>query len=174
MLRCLLPALLIALGACGAGGENAACHRASDCGSGLGCVGPDDFLGCGRAPMEECATSADCGSGQVCDVVADSCSRTGFGSRCDLPCTQVSCGTGFACNASGACEPVRCDQGVACAAWEVCDPAGAAGTGAAYTETAGCATVACSSDHDCPAGEACVNGTCQTGAGTCMAPVAYP
>jgi hypothetical protein len=173
MRRSLIIALLTTLFGCSNNTVGDTCSRSADCASGLECAGPDDFVGCGIAPQHQCSTTADCGTGEVCHAIYDSCSDSGVGSHCGPACTATSCDAGFRCNASGACEPTPCGAANPCAAPRVCGAA-TGGAGPVYTETHGCVAVSCASDHDCAANEACVNGSCQTGPGSCMRPIAIP
>jgi hypothetical protein len=89
-----------------------------------------------------------------------------------LPRSSVQ--TGLRCNAAGACEPVPCNEGFACPTYEACVPSATNARGPVYAETQGCVVVSCASDAACPAGAVCVDGACQSGPGTCEAPVAVP
>ncbi|MEO6772846.1 MAG: hypothetical protein ABI467_07470 [Kofleriaceae bacterium] len=171
----VVTALLLALVACSSNGTTGdTCSRSSDCAADLDCAGPNDFTGCGIAPQHQCSASTDCAAGEMCHAIYDACSSSGVGSHCGPACTATSCDAGFRCNASGACEPVPCDAANPCAAPRVCDASTAAGTGPVFTETDGCVVIACTGDGDCTANEACVNGTCQTGPGSCKRAVAIP
>ncbi len=132
----------------------------------------DDGPECGIPPQQQCATSTDCPSGEVCHAIYDNCSPTGTGSLCGPKCG--ACNTGFRCNAMGACEPLPCNQGYICASYQRCDPPPSPPTGPVYDQTQGCVSITCAADANCPAGLFCVNSICQTAPGTCKQEIAVP
>jgi hypothetical protein len=173
--------LLVSMAACSTtagdrGGDNdvgSDCSASADCAAELGCLGPDDGRVCGVAPREECAADDACADGQRCSAIDDPCSRDTVGSQCRPACTEsTACGAGFRCD-NGACVAIACNAGYACPTHQVCDPARIAAATAAYDRHHGCFDVACNADAEC-AGLYCVNGICQTGAGTCQEPIAVP
>jgi hypothetical protein len=171
--RAIAAALLAVAAAAGASScHGGTCHTDGDC-HGQSCVGPDPGPSCGIPPQHGCTSSSDCGSGEVCSVVFDPCSASGFGSQCGSPCTGgATCGTGLRCNAEGACEPVPCGQGVTCPSYQRCGSPTT--TGPVWGFDDGCATISCVLDSDCPTFGACINGACQSGPGRCETPAAVP
>lgn len=163
------PALL--LPAC-SGGAGSGCRSSAECMKPLECAGPSEPRVCGIPPRQGCARDGDCGGGQRCHAIADSCSPNGVGSECGPPCG--ACGAGLRCNAGGACEPVPCDEGYRCTAPLVCDAAAGKSGAAVYQRHQGCVRVACTSDGACAAGQACVNGYCQSGPGQCQMVLIVP
>jgi hypothetical protein len=176
-MRAWLALMVLSMGlgllllACGAGGS---CRSTDDCFGELECSGPDDGPVCGMPPRQLCATDQDCVE-SVCHAAFDACSVSGLGSECGPPCTDdAPCGPGLRCGAGGACEPVPCDEGFTCARHEACDPGSIADDAPVWARHHGCVRVDCASDDDCAAGLACVNGFCQSGAGSCVVPMAVP
>jgi hypothetical protein len=163
-----LAILLSAACVPGCGGEGDSCRDDGDCRGDLVCVGPDDFQGCGIGPAEGCASDSACSSGTVCHAMHDPCSEDGVGSRCDAPCTgDASCGEGFWCSAGGACEAVPCTEGTGCRTGQVCDPGAIPTDAPVFDRHDGCFRVSCHDDGPCEGGSVCVNGSCQSGTGTC-------
>jgi hypothetical protein len=159
---------MTAMLAMGCGGKGDACRTSDDCSGGLVCIGPNDPPQCGIAPKQECATNAACSSGSVCHAIYDTCSADGGGSQCDAPCTgDAPCGDGFRCADAGACVAVLCTEGLSCTFWQVCDPAAIPTDAPVYDRHHGCQTVACEDDAPCPSDSVCVNGSCQSGLGSC-------
>lgn len=167
----LLGAALELLAGCS--GPGGSCRSSRDCRSGLYCAGPNERRGCGIPPRELCTDGSSC-SGQSCHAISDPCSPDGIGSECGPPCSAASCAPGFRCSPQKACEPVPCDEGLTCPGHQRCDPAVAHAGGPVHARTSGCVDIACTADRDCPAGKACVNATCQDGAGTCREDLPIP
>ena len=162
--------LVLALGAC----EGKPCDGSASCPGSLECAGPNDPQACGIPAMEQCSSDADCIDGGVCHAIPDACSPDGIGSECRLACTDGNCGEGFRCAASGACEAIPCDEGFVCDDHLACDPE-AARTGPVHARAHGCVTIACSDDDACAmVSGTCVNGFCQDGPGSCVAPELVP
>jgi hypothetical protein len=172
--RGIAAALLAAAAAAGASScHGGTCHANGDCSGGQSCVGPDPGPSCGIPPQHGCTSPTDCGGGEVCSVVLDPCSASGFGSQCQPPCaSDMSCGTGLRCNAQSACEPIPCGQGVTCPSYQRCGPPTTSGPVWGFDD--GCATISCILDSDCPAFGACIDGACQSGPGHCETPVEVP
>ena len=172
-MRLALIALLLpfALVGCSAN-EGDSCASHDDCGNELFCAGPDDPQVCGIAPRTDCSSDADCAQGDACHAIYDVCSADSQGSECGAPCTANSCQPGFTCSAAGACKAIVCGE-ISCGPLGVCDPTFVANT-PVYDQTDGCREIACGDDGDCPAVGQCVNGVCQSGAGSCREAVAVP
>lgn len=168
--RCaVLGALAIGLVGLGCGGgENDSCRDHEECSGELYCAGPNDPNVCGIPPREGCAGDQDCDPASRCHAIPDACSPDGVGSECRPPCVAGECFEGFRCNADGACEAIPCDEGFACPAYQACDPSVPNGAGPVYNRTQGCITVPCQDDSVCPSDGACVNGSCQSGPGSCQ------
>jgi hypothetical protein len=149
-----------------------ACLGPNDCADGLSCVGPEERL-CGVRPQEECEFARDCvgefGANLRCHAQPDPCSPDGIGSACAEACEGAGCEVGFVCQ-NGSCVPQRCNDGFQCSPTEECDASSIDGSGPAHAVTHGCVPIACTSDEPCPEDAVCVNGRCQTGAGTCSLP----
>lgn len=174
MIRMLLPAAAIALLAgCDGADVGDSCAARDDCASDQYCAGPDEPQVCGIPPREDCASDADCGPDQACHAISDVCSSDGQGSTCGPPCTANSCNPGFRCGAGGGCEAIPCDESGGCAAFETCDPGFDAAT-PVYSRTAGCRAIACGADAPCADPNVCVNGRCQSAAGSCALDLPVP
>jgi hypothetical protein len=158
----------------GVDGGGRGCRDHKECRSGYYCAGPNDRMGCGVPPREQCGDSSECGAGAVCHAMWDGCSPDGVGSQCGPDCTAMSCGPGFRCGAKKACEPVPCDEGFTCPSHQRCDPAVAHAMGPVHTRTSGCVNIACTADASCPSGKVCVNAICQDGPGTCREDIPVP
>jgi len=136
----------------------------------------------GPAPIHECDTDPDCGSGRVCSLI-------GCGSRCMDACPTKACAdhedctnghcAAKACDASGAlpcaagtecksangapatCQAIVCNAGFACPATWDCAPG-------ANADPRGCVQRACSNSSDCACGY-CVSRLCEPTPGYCFA-----
>lgn len=146
----------------------ACCHTDVEC-SATSCVGPGESAGCGAcnpAPSE-CTTDAECqapaganaGVGQVaiCEPITCSC---GGARHCVPGCFgPETCGVGQTCDVpTGRCQPMGCSTA---------DPVAPCPPDFDCIADA-CARRACTSDFDCDG--FCVEGTCQSSLGQCLAP----
>lgn len=164
-------ALALGLIAAGCGGDD--CRSGSECGDDEACFGPNGGPVCGIAPRQECADDSEC-AGQICQVVADSCSFDGIGSLCRAACSPGECNDDFRCNANGACEAIPCDEGFDCPEHQACDPGSITAGTPVYDQHHGCVNVTCTADSGCPDTQFCVNGFCQVSIGRCEIPMAVP
>ena len=159
---------------CSVAFEGGECRSSEECAGSLECAAPDAPQVCGIPATEECATDEDCGGGEMrCHAYPDPCSPDGVGSRCQIACSEGSCGEGFRCNDAGACEVVPCDEGYACPSYQTCDPSVPA-SGPVFDRAHGCVAIECADDGDCSADGACVHSVCQSGPGSCVEPELTP
>jgi len=169
MIRLLIVLLITACGSHGAGSE---CRESLDCDEGFDCSGPNDGPVCGIAPREGCFNDGTCSNGQRCNAIADTCSRDGVGSECGAACTSdAQCGPDFRCDL-GACIAVLCTAGYTCPSYQRCDPSRITAATPFYDRHHGCFDIPCTTDGNCD--QFCVNGICQTAAGTCQTPMQVP
>lgn len=142
------------------------CTVHADCSGDQVCQGPDEPDVCGVAPLEECASDAECGD-LFCHAIIDGCSPDGIGSQCEASCDETLCGQGFSCIAD-ACVADLCTEGFTCPAHQKCDPSAITAESPIHERTHGCVNIVCSEDEVCLEGHVCVNGICQTGEGVCQ------
>jgi hypothetical protein len=136
------------------------CHSSSDC-AGAICVVPGGSQ-CGgvcRAP-QSCTVDGDCTSGNVCELVACSCSG---GKGCVPACTTTGCAVGESCGNDGHCTAIACSSAAQCPAFFDC----------VFLKgmSSHCERRACTSDGACGNGGYCVDGGCYSALGSCQQPV---
>jgi Cys-rich repeat protein len=161
------------------------CEADGDCAAGEVC----EAGACEEAPEDRCASDAECGLGERCNLLSGDCEAIQMNGSCDTSndcvggqvCNRNTmlcetpgerclgpqdCGAGEVCNTStGACEPAPegCTSDAQCATGEVCN-----------TTTGVCEGVQseCASNADCAFGEECRSGQCRVtsggGGGECI------
>jgi hypothetical protein len=93
------------------------------------------------------------GATSICDSPSCGCGRK----TCIQGCQAGGCPESQTCGANHRCAPIACTGDSACSPDFACDSGGH------------CARRTCQTDADCPT--SCVNGSCYSGPGTCMAPL---
>ncbi len=136
---------------------NLACRTLADCRpqSGAFACSATPSSGCGAcsAPVTQCTSDAQCGTGRICVVAPPmgcACNSGAPNTSCASACTASSCGPGMRCGANGRCEVAPCSESGGCAPDRVCDKTRAG------ADVRGCAPANCETDgYECPAGYRC-------------------
>jgi hypothetical protein len=139
------------------GGAGAPCRNRSDCQQLYSCAGPVPFS-C-TCPSGSCMADTDCardGGTFICEsFCGGACTK-----QCVVGCTDATCPEGTHCGTSHRCESKPCTSAADCPAQFDCI-SGVAGSV--------CLRRACQIDSDCATGGYCVDRSCSTQLGMCLA-----
>jgi hypothetical protein len=150
----------------GAGGsgvlQDGQCRTQMDCQkSGVPCVAPGTFLGCGACMnvTSTCQTDGECtanGPLYICEPLP--CVCQGPANACVMGCMDdTPCAQGQVCSAAHRCEVKPCQSITDCPANFICG-----------ASPAQCVRKPCAADAECKG--TCVLGACYDTPGTCQAP----